>query len=1335
MFSKGSGVLFLMASGMMMLWAQTPVSSPSFFVEASSAEKQAGVVGLLQVKGRMLQFTRQGLVLAPPPTQGDRSSAHLGKTAANIGMTWRAEGPRKAAPKAHLRKQLPGRFNALVGPRDTWRINQATYTEMVYEDAWSGVDLAFAIENRQLSMKLRLDAGVGSDGIVLETGAIGFEQGANGSLTAVFGDYTLALGQPQAHQMINGEKHPVAMRLRPLENGRFTVETLGVPPVTYETEITVTTTWITYFGGDDNARFSFAKMVKDSAGNFFFVGEARSVPSRPLGAPIEGGAFSENNNHEASYVAKYSPDASEMLAFTFLGGSSRDRATNLAIDDNDQVVITGYTESDDFPVTPGAYDTTFSGTREAFVMGLSNDLSTVEFATYFGGDGGIGSVIRASGGRICILGGMTDDYPFFNAYSMTGTRTGTCFDATATNLIYATGLPNGQNLLMDDTGAVVSLGASLTKLNPDGTLAWLREDINPGFIDLDATFDDSGNIYTVGYGLEGFITTPFAVIRDRNANAPPDIRVPALAKFDGNGNRIYSTYVSFGVNGSLFAVDVDPSGNAYVVGGIVTNTVPITAGAHDVTFNGGEDGFIIKLTPDGALFDYASWYGESETDFLYDIIVEADGSAKVMAFTTIDDPESPVDLNRRDTTRVRMLNVNPTGSEITTVQTFTGTSFERPIDLDMDSMDNTLLTGVTNSPTLPGVNQGFLTRNTDAFISKISADATTLLYTTVVGGGGNDMPQRLVVDSADNMYLLVDIRSGDFNSARGAESGRGIYVVKISADGTTVPYVRRIDNNSTYLWTGFDVNDAGEVFLAGFDFILSQPISRFVKLDAGGSMVIDEQVQGVLYSQMVVRDQDLFHLRYLDDAPTMVYRNFDGDVLLERDMPYGLNKLSVGADGGYVGLRQNTSIIDEFNQDGELVNTVSLTSAFPIDIATNDRGMVVATTIRKSNTFLNFHFNAYLLKPSGSVVELFTSEERWELAPLIAANTTNSISFVSASAGYANTSDTPGVLQGLYLDLDLALINVDACGAFTVDPKDELTVCEGRLFTMTLDIHAAEYQWMLDGVEIPGANDYILDISRVSLDDNGLFSCRLTFDCGLEEVVETTDITVQPNAVIVQQPVSESAVLGGSVTFTSEAIPSRGDVRYQWRKDLINLPGETGPQLTLNNICPLDAGAYTVAVFDACNTGTISVPAVLTVLTEGLNLLMSPATQSLGPQPAVFEANIPCFDEGGIVDVSVDPSTPFTVNGQTITLIPSPLVNTTITASYTDSSGVTVSTTGTLLVAPNMGFTDPDGDGCSGLADFLMTLPSWNSAGVDADNSGFINVLDLLYLNPFIDCD
>lgn len=141
-------------------------------------------------------------------------------------------------------------------------------------------------------------------------------------------------------------------------------------------------TYSTFLGGN---RLEYSDGIAvDAVGNVYVAG-ATDSPAFPTTL----GAFDvAYNGGGDAFVAKL--DRSGALVFaTFLGGSGEERARAVGVDGQGNVYVTGFTDSADFPVTPGAFQGSYGGGfRDGFVLKLSGSGSTLLFSTFLGGNNG-----------------------------------------------------------------------------------------------------------------------------------------------------------------------------------------------------------------------------------------------------------------------------------------------------------------------------------------------------------------------------------------------------------------------------------------------------------------------------------------------------------------------------------------------------------------------------------------------------------------------------------------------------------------------------------------------------------------------------------------------------------------------------------------------------------------------------------------------------------------------------------------------------------------------------------------------------------------------------------
>jgi uncharacterized protein (TIGR03437 family) len=141
-----------------------------------------------------------------------------------------------------------------------------------------------------------------------------------------------------------------------------------------------TLTFSTLLGGNrDDWPYSVAL---DAAGRIYVAGQTYSTDfpvlnSAPTSLPKTAG----NTGLSYGFVTAYAPGGQSLLYSTLVGGSVQDIAWGIATDSKSNVYVAGQTESPDFPVTKGAYQATYGGNWDAFLLILAPDASITIPAT------------------------------------------------------------------------------------------------------------------------------------------------------------------------------------------------------------------------------------------------------------------------------------------------------------------------------------------------------------------------------------------------------------------------------------------------------------------------------------------------------------------------------------------------------------------------------------------------------------------------------------------------------------------------------------------------------------------------------------------------------------------------------------------------------------------------------------------------------------------------------------------------------------------------------------------------------------------------------------------
>lgn len=155
----------------------------------------------------------------------------------------------------------------------------------------------------------------------------------------------------------------------------------------------------------------------DKDGNIYI---AAQTPSE--NAPTTLGAYDTSfNGGDKNYggdilITKLNPTGDKILFSTYLGGSMHERYPSICLDKDNNILVFGATQSDDFPLTDDALDKSFDGKSELFLSKLSNDGKQLLYSSYLGGNGKSGeinaNIVLSKNGDVFLCGGTdSEDFP------------------------------------------------------------------------------------------------------------------------------------------------------------------------------------------------------------------------------------------------------------------------------------------------------------------------------------------------------------------------------------------------------------------------------------------------------------------------------------------------------------------------------------------------------------------------------------------------------------------------------------------------------------------------------------------------------------------------------------------------------------------------------------------------------------------------------------------------------------------------------------------------------------------------------------------------------------
>jgi hypothetical protein len=514
---------------------------------------------------------------------------------------------------------------------------------------------------------------------------------------------------------------------------------------------------------------------------------------------------------------------------TFLGGSGAaqgstiggDSSNAIASDAAGNVYITGDTNSPDFPITSGAFQTTYPGSYCSYVTKLNPSGTALVYSTYLGGNGTYSIAVDDSGSTY-----------------ITGVTTSTSFPTT----------PDAYQ----PTNHAGSLGnAFITKLNPSGTAlvysTYLggsgdsdRSRITGGDVGGGIAVDPSGNVCVVGTTYsQDFPTTPGAFQTTNKASNSLSRRTVFVTRLNPTGTAlVYSTYLGGTALEGGSGIAVDASGNAYVTGATDSTDFPTTPGAFRTTFPGFGSGFATKLNPSGTALIYSTYLGGSAFGSTRPRAITIDGSGNAYLVGQTHSTNYPTTFGSYSknycggSSDAFVTKLNPDGSALVYSTYLCGSNFQGGDNSDdafgiaVDSAGNAYVTGYTNSDTFPTTPDAYQTKiagSSDAFLTKINPSGSALVYSTLLGGAKFDEGfGGIAVDNAGHAYIAGVTESPEFPVTPGAfqttyHGGNDVFVAKFDF-AATAPTDQLLN-----IATRLPVQTGDNVLIGGFIITGTEP--------------------------------------------------------------------------------------------------------------------------------------------------------------------------------------------------------------------------------------------------------------------------------------------------------------------------------------------------------------------------------------------------------------------------------------------------------------------------------------------------------------------------------
>ena len=354
--------------------------------------------------------------------------------------------------------------------------------------------------------------------------------------------------------------------------------------------------------------------------------------------------------------------------------------------------------------------------------------------------------------------------------------------------------------------------------------------------------DDAGNAYLIGSAYQD--GTHLDVL---------------VAKFDAVGDPLWTRYITADNHCYATGIALDSSHDVWVTGWTDATDFPVV-NAMDASLTGFRDAFLMKLDTDDGTILVSTYLGGDYSETAESIALNAAdeiylaGSTGSTDFPTTADAYQPgPSFPQYFYKDAFVAKFSAAGDSILYATYFGGTQDDRAVSIALDEMDNIVIAGSTAADDFPLVDP-LQSAVDDLFVSKLSADGSTLLFSTYFGGEDLDYLGQMVLDGSGDLYMTGTTRSEGFPTTPGAfeETFVGaingcevpfgqdyncedIFVTKLSTDGGGLIWSTYLGGTAVEKGRGLAVDGAGRVYVTGYTGSADFPPSG---MDFGAEIIV-----------------------------------------------------------------------------------------------------------------------------------------------------------------------------------------------------------------------------------------------------------------------------------------------------------------------------------------------------------------------------------------------------------------------------------------------------------------------------------------------------------------
>ncbi|UCE09033.1 MAG: hypothetical protein JSW61_08550 [Candidatus Thorarchaeota archaeon] len=251
--------------------------------------------------------------------------------------------------------------------------------------------------------------------------------------------------------------------------------------------------------------------------------------------------------------------------------------------------------------------------------------------------------------------------------------------------------------------------------------------------------DDENNIYISGHTESGNLTVLNALQTEMEGEGDAFV-----AKLSPTGSLVFGTYV--GGNGGdewITSMVLDEDGNMIMAGPFDSDNMNITTGVFQENYGGGSrDIVLLSMTPDGQSYVFMTYFGLDDSENCGGLALDSQGNIVMAGYSInggITTEGAYQEAYAGGTGDVIVAKLSPNGQTLLWSTLLGGSEWDFGGDVNVDSDDNVIVSGYSESPDFPLQNEIHGNEDErDTFLAKLSEDGSSLLFSTLLGGDGED---------------------------------------------------------------------------------------------------------------------------------------------------------------------------------------------------------------------------------------------------------------------------------------------------------------------------------------------------------------------------------------------------------------------------------------------------------------------------------------------------------------------------------------------------------------------------------------------------------------------